>query len=137
MVQIHSPEMVSRQFVFAIDRHGLHLRRACDGRHRVLGDYNAQNISWVDGRRPSGADLFSINVSMRLQTYQSFCFACTILDLVLSPRMSNAECIDYLPPLRTSDHSTIMVHWRYGVPQSPKAYPGPNVWKAEFEECNM
>lgn len=48
----------------------------------------------------------------------------SIVDLVLSSRLSDVEYVDCLPFVGASDHSILLVFWRRRVLLPPKPHPG-------------
>ncbi|VDP92102.1 unnamed protein product [Echinostoma caproni] len=81
-------------------------RRTSDGHCRILGDFNVPLIDWDENRCLPGADRFSkdlLAVVNQLTMHQNFLeptrlndSAHSVLDLVLSPRTSDVDVIDYL-----------------------------------------
>lgn len=121
------------------------VRRWMGVRHcLLLGDFNAPHIDWLHGHCAASADLFSRDLFSLVEClglYQHVrdptrCVhdSLSILDLVLTPSSSDVSSVDCLPPLGSSDHSTLVIHWRPGIPLLPPDPPRYNIWRIPFDD---
>ena len=89
----------------------------------IMGDFNAPNVIWPDlvCSSPPGsfeASLLEWTLESNLNqhvlepTRRIFGQSHNTLDLVFSPRQADLGSIRYLPPIGTSDHSTLLFQWQ-------------------------
>ena len=113
--------LIDELFLYAREAHSL-----------ILGDFNVPHINWLAGCVETGADRFTHTLfqsieELSLHQHVHQPTRCvhqqrSTLDLVISPRRSDVARIEHLPPLGSSDHSVLVIHWVRGV-QRPGAKP--------------
>ncbi|MBM6549343.1 hypothetical protein H7673_10830, partial [Streptococcus dysgalactiae subsp. equisimilis] len=112
-----------------------------------MGDFNAPHVDWDQGHYGAQADAFTrslldllleghlfqhVRSPTRLQGTQTF-----TLDLVLSPSQRDIAKVDVLPPLGSSDHALLAIHWNRSNHKSQPTGRKLNVWRIPFESMKL
>ena len=120
------------------------LNKFMNGDHfLLLGDFNMPNVDW-ETCSMSSKDSFTEEVctsifdqglfqhvrsSTRVLDEQS-----STLDLILSPRETDMERIEYMAPLGRSDHLVLLARWKTSTPFTQIIKSRPNVWRIPFDD---